>query len=136
MHFEYINGIIFLASLCGLAVAVYIRYKKTRKEILVCPIHFNCEDVIHSKYATVLGVPIEIIGLFYYGFLALIYGTAVMIPGIITTPISTGLTFVTSLAMAFSVYLLFVQVILKQWCAWCLLSFVSSVVIFYCVVLV
>ena len=136
MHLEYINGIIFLASLCGLAVAVYIRYKKTRKEILVCPIHFNCEDVIHSKYASVLGVPIEIIGLFYYGFLALIYGTAVMVPEIITAPISTGLTFVTSLAMAFSIYLLFVQVILKQWCAWCLLSFVSSVVIFYCVVLV
>ncbi|MFA5877004.1 MAG: vitamin K epoxide reductase family protein [Candidatus Paceibacterota bacterium] len=136
MHLEYINGIIFLASLCGLAVAVYIRYKKTRKEILVCPIHFNCEDVIHSKYATVLGVPIEIIGLFYYGFLALIYGTAIMIPEIITAPIGTGLTFVTSLAMVFSIYLLFVQVILKQWCAWCLLSFVSSVVIFYCVVLV
>ena len=136
MQLEYINGIIFLASLCGLAVVVYIRHKKTRKEILVCPVHFNCEDVIHSKYASVLGVPIEIIGLFYYGFLALIYGTAVMVPGIITLTIGTGLTFATSLAMLFSVYLLFVQMILKQWCAWCLLSFVSSLVIFYCVVLV
>lgn len=136
MHIEYINGIVFIAALCGLAVAVYIRHKKTRKEILVCPVHFNCEDVIHSKYASVLGVPIEIIGLFYYGFLALIYGTAVMIPGIITAPIDIGLTFATSFAMMFSIYLVFVQVKLKQWCAWCLLSFVSSVVIFYCVVLV
>lgn len=134
MHPEYINGIIFLAALCGLAVAVYIRYKKTRKEILVCPIHFNCEDVIHSKYASVLGVPIEIIGLFYYGFLVLIYGTAVVTPGIITASIDIGLTFATSLAMIFSIYLLFVQLRLKQWCAWCLLSFVASIAIFYCVV--
>lgn len=136
MNFPYIHAIVFLAALCGLAISLYVRYKKTRKETLVCPIDFSCEDVMHSKYATVLGVPVEIIGLLYYGTLTLIYGIAVIVPGSIVAPIDIGLAVATSLAMMFSVYLLFVQVILKEWCSWCLLSFLTSFVIFYYVVLV
>jgi uncharacterized membrane protein len=131
----YLYGAVLAAALCGLAVSVYVRYKKARNEVLVCPLNFECEDVIHSKYSAILGIPIEVFGLLYYSLFMVAYGAALVAPGIITAPMFAGLAVIAFVAMMFSVYLLYVQVLLREWCIWCLASFFASLIIFYLVVL-
>jgi len=89
-------------------LALYIFTKKKRKETLVCPLDSNCDAVVHSRYSTFLGIPLEVMGMFYFAFIFLY--------------------FLTLGAFLFSIYLVMVQMLLiKEWCAWCLVSTVLCV---------
>ena len=107
----------------GFFLALYIFTKKKRKETLVCPLDSNCDAVVHSRYSTFLGIPLEVMGMFYFAFIALFFLSAFFIPQlnsgyfIFLTPIVTFGAFI------FSIYLVLIQLLLiKQWCAWCLIS--------------
>lgn len=91
----------------------------------------DCNKVIYSRYAITLGVPNTLIGMFYYGALTISYGFLAALPQFQTPFFLLALRLVTGLAAFFSVYLIFVQIImLKEWCEWCLLSTLLSVAIF------
>lgn len=114
--------IIFLAF-GGFLIARYIRHhKKNVEEALVCPLKANCDTVIHSDYSKFLGIPVEVLGMFYYGIIAASYGLIVIFS--IGSPlIASGLMFASVCAFIFSIYLTLVQAfILKNWCTWCLTS--------------
>jgi uncharacterized membrane protein len=110
-------------SLAGLILSIYIFRKKRRKETMVCPLGSDCDAVIHSQYAKFLGVPVETLGIFYYGVSALIYA-GFLLSLIPYTPLSSLIAVITtSLAFLFSTYLIFIQAfVLRQWCTWCLTS--------------
>jgi len=114
--------IIVVAGL-GFSLAVYIKQKKMHKtESFVCPMKGSCSEVIHSDYSTVMCVPVETLGLIYYGVIA--YGYIAL--SLLEVPIvwlSQSFFFLTFLALCFSFYLTGVQfLILKKLCTWCLLS--------------
>ena len=115
--------IIFLAF-GGFLIATYIRHhKKNVKEALVCPLKANCDTVIHSDYSKFLGIPLEILGMVYYGVLAISYGLIVIFPGFGTPLVASGLMFASVCAFAFSIYLTLLQAfVLKNWCTWCIIS--------------
>lgn len=113
---------VFIA-LGGFFLALYIFTKKKRKETLVCPLDSNCDAVVHSRYSTFLGIPLEVMGMIYFAFIALFFLYAFFIPQLnsgyflFLTPVMTFGAFL------FSIYLVSVQLLLiKQWCAWCLIS--------------
>lgn len=114
--------LIFAVS--GLILALYIYITKQNKaKQLVCPIGGHCDAVVHSKYSKFLGIPVELLGAFYYFFIIVIYGLSAF-NLVIFPPIF--LFFVTAfsvLAFMFSLYLVFIQAFtLKNWCTWCLFS--------------
>ena len=115
-------AIIFL-SFTGVLLTIYIHHKKQRKEAMVCPLNGHCENVITSEFSTFLGMPVELLGMFYYGVVAVGYALLAVAPGETSTVLMSGLFLMTSGAFLFSTYLIFVQAFyLHQWCTWCLFS--------------
>lgn len=121
--------IIFLAF-GGFSIAAYINHhKKNIKEALVCPLKANCDTVIHSDYSKFLGIPVEILGMIYYGLIAVNYGLIVAFPGLET--LASTLLVMTLCAFVFSIYLTLIQAFaIKNWCTWCLISASICVAIF------
>jgi len=128
---NFSREIIVFLGFAGFLLAFYIRHKKKSREKMVCPMKFNCDDVIYSKYSKFLGIPLEILGLLYYGGISISYGLFVIYPNLATTTISILILVITSCAFLFSIYLTVVQAfVLKKWCSWCLFSASLCVAIF------
>ncbi|OGM97055.1 MAG: hypothetical protein A3B86_02895 [Candidatus Yanofskybacteria bacterium RIFCSPHIGHO2_02_FULL_38_22b] len=124
--------IIILLAFVGFLIASYIRHhKKNIKEALICPLRANCDTVIHSDYSKFFGFSVENLGMFYYGFIALTYGLAIIFPSLYSSFVAYGLLVATILAFMFSIYLTLVQAfILKNWCTWCIISALICLTIF------
>ena len=128
---DNINYIVLIfTAFLGFLLAFYIRHKKQAQKKLICLLNFDCDAVIYSKYSKFLGIPVEIIGLLYYGAIALSYGFFLFLPNLVSTTF-IFVTFVfTVSAFFFSLYLTFIQMFtLRQLCTWCLTSTVLCIVI-------
>lgn len=120
-----------IIALGGFFLALYIFTKKKRKETLVCPLDSDCDAVVHSRYSTFLGVPLEVMGMIYFAFIALFFLSALFIPQLNSSYFLFLPPVVTFGAFLFSLYLVLVQLLLiKQWCAWCLISTILCTVEF------
>jgi len=123
--------LIIFAAFIGFLIVSYIAHKKRAQEVLVCPIGSDCNAVIHSKYSNFLGIPLEFLGIIYYGVIAVGYGIILAYPEISLPFLKFGLVTMTLLAFLFSLYLTFIQAfVIKEWCAWCLTSALICSVIF------
>jgi uncharacterized membrane protein len=128
---EGFYAFIAFAAAGGFGVASYIYYTKRHSKQLVCPVGSNCNVVINSRYAKFLGVPLEYWGMSYYAVIFIAYIALIFAPRLFSGFFLTGLTTLTAGAFFFSLYLLFVQAfLLRQWCIWCLLSAMFSIMIF------
>lgn len=129
MHILLVN-IIVLLGLAGFLISFYIYKKKKTKKKLICPRRSNCETVIHSDYSKILGIPVEVLGIFYYFFISSSY-VVTSIFGFWSSYVSIALVGVSMCSVLFSIYLVSIQMfVLKHWCMWCLSSAFISVLIF------
>jgi uncharacterized membrane protein len=117
-------------SLAGLVLAGYIYNTKSKQENLVCPLEGSCDAVVQSKYSRFVGLPVELLGVMYYGFTTILY--ALFFFDIL--PYTAGISLVSVLlgisGGLFSLYLIAVQAfILRQWCTWCVGSAFLSLLI-------
>ena len=119
------------AGLAGFLISFYIHHKKASHSTMVCPLKANCDAVIYSDYAKFFGIPLELIGLAYYGLISVSYALFAFFP-VLASPFLLFLLFaLTTTAFAFSIYLTFLQAVtLKQWCTWCLFSATLCTMIF------
>jgi len=123
MSFVILKLVLVFSALAGFLLTLYISHKKHAHETMVCPIGGHCEAVIHSQYSQFFGIPIEWIGLLYYGVIALSYITIFVAPDAIPSIVRLLLLFFTITAFLFSVYLTCLQAFtLWQWCTLCLTS--------------
>ncbi|PIT97724.1 MAG: hypothetical protein COT71_04550 [Candidatus Andersenbacteria bacterium CG10_big_fil_rev_8_21_14_0_10_54_11] len=109
--------LIISLGIVGFIESTYIYRNKRKQKVLVCPLHADCETVVHSEFSRFFGIPVELLGAAYYGTVATAFAAAVL-AGILPT----GPAFLlTAGAFLFSVYLTFIQAFtLRQWCSWCL----------------
>ena len=122
---------ILVLGVCGFLVAKHIRDHKVKDIPLVCPVRFDCNTVVHSDYSRFLGVPLEILGMMYYGLVSLSYFFFIFIPGVMPITLVNFLIAATLIAFIFSIYLIAVQIfILKKGCSWCIVSAIMSAFIF------
>ncbi len=132
---QIFNYLIVLLGLFGFFVAYYIGHHKHNKKKLVCPIDSNCEVVIHSHYSTILGIPLEALGMLYYLTISFGYVSIAFLPVFNVPEIILLLTTLTVIAFFLSLYLFFIQAFrIKEWCAWCLVSAGLSTAIFIIVI--
>ena len=98
---------------------------------MLCLIGGKCEQVMASEYAHFFGIPLELIGIGYYGAILVAYTTIFVIGGE-GHPFTSFLLFgLTITAFLFSAYLTFIQAFtLKQWCTLCLTSATLCTMIF------
>lgn len=121
------DNLIYLAiivlSLIGFGVAFNIRRKKALQKPMVCPLNMKCEQVLFSKYAKFLGIPLEILGLFYYGTLTFSYSIFLFYPSLKNPFFVFSIFILSACGFLFSMYLVSLQAFkLKEWCSWCLMS--------------
>lgn len=125
--------LIFVVALAGFVIAFYIHRHKRHARPLVCPMQSDCEVVVHSEYSVIFGLPLEKLGMLYYGLVALSYGVFIFITGSRVPNNIFSLTIITASVAAFllSIYLTYIQAVkLKEWCTWCLFSALCSTIIF------
>jgi len=116
-------------------LANYIRCTKRDQAPLVCPLEGSCETVVHSEYSKLFGIPLEYIGMAYYGLITLFYLLFAFIPQTLPTAVLYFILSLTVAAFAFSIYLTAVQAfVLKHWCTWCLCSAMICTAIFILVI--
>lgn len=121
---------IFVAA-GGFLLSSYILYVKHCDKPMVCPTGSSCETVIYSEYSKFFGIPLEYLGMLYYGLLVGVYTLLVISPSSVPPLLLFGVLYITAAAFLFSVYLTSIQAfVLRQWCMWCLLSAVFSTTIF------
>jgi len=126
-----INIILILSSLVGFCLAYYIFKSKKSGQKMVCPAKSSCEVVVYSKYSKFFGIPLEILGLLYYGILLINYVFFIIVPFEAHPLIVFAVLLSSTLAFFFSLYLAFIQIFnLKQWCIWCLSSSLLCLIIF------
>lgn len=103
-------------SVLGLALAVYLTVVRFSGGDLACVVGGGCEVVQNSEYATLLGIPVPVLGIVgYAGFLV---SAAIAGPPGRALGLFNGLV-----AAAFSGWLTYVEAfILRAWCTWCVAS--------------
>lgn len=123
--------IIIAAACAGFFIARHIYRAKQAEEKLVCPLGFDCDTVVHSKYSHIMGVPVELGGILYYALIAAAYIVFYVSPTLLSPAVSLAALVVSGSAVLFSLYLTGVQLFaLKEWCTWCLASAALCGVIF------
>jgi len=122
--------LIVASAVVGSIIAYYIHTTKKKNESLICPLDGSCDSVVQSSYSKFIGVPVELMGVFYYIFTIFIY--TLFIVGIIpyTPLISLFAVLLAVTGALFSLYLVAIQgIVLREWCTWCLISaFVSFLI--------
>ena len=125
------HGIIIIAAGAGFTTAFYIRRKKDRREVLLCPLDSDCNKVVHSQYSKLWGFRLENLGLLYYALIGFSHLIFVFNPVWLGNIFPRFLLLATVGAFLFSLYLTFVQAIkLQEWCVWCLISALLCTIIF------
>lgn len=123
---------VILLATAGVLVAGYIHRQKRAAQALVCPLHANCETVVHSEFSSFFGIPVELLGLLYYAAIIVTYVSLWLVPVRLPSAAVFVLLALTTGAFLFSVYLTFIQAFtLREWCSWCLCSAALSTGIFW-----
>lgn len=129
-----VNIIILITSVAGFLVANNIRSKKkksTKIHPFVCPLNFNCHDVVTSNYAKFFGMPFDILGMIYYSFIIISYVGFIIHPELKSEQLIYFIIGTSFFAFLISTYLTFVQAFrLREWCSWCLFSNILCTIIF------
>ena len=106
-----------LVTAAGIALAAYLTYVHYHPGALICPTSGGgCETVQHSKYAEIVGIPVAILGLFFW-IVALV---------LVLWDSELARTLIVALAVcgaAFAAYLVVLQLfVIDATCTWCLLN--------------
>jgi len=127
--------LIFILSLIGFLISIYIFRTKKSNKPFVCPItEGGCEQVVKSKYSKILGIPNEVIGILFYAsimIVSLLYLFAVIEEIFSLITFYNAQLIITGISAIFSLFLLGIQIFkLKKYCEWCIASTIASVLIF------
>jgi len=107
-------AILVLAAI-GVGIAGYLLYARWTGGTIACSTG-GCETVQESRYATIAGVPVALLGLLAY---VAIFVTALSR----TEPAKVAGAAITLGGLVFAVYLVYVQAALSDaFCQWCLAS--------------
>lgn len=136
MNYSIYSFIIIALSCIGFAIAAFIHSKTKTQEVLVCPLDTDCDTVVHSRHARLLGVPVTVWGMIYYGITLLGSLFLLSVPMLQFPGIPFLLMVASMIAFFFSLYLTAIQAfVLRQWCSWCLVSAGTALLIFIIAIL-
>lgn len=133
---QILAWLLVVFALLGLADASYLTYEKLSHRVPACSPPFDCNTVLSSPWSSVGPIPLSMFGVAYY-VVVLVLSALVFIN--ISHLTIRKVTFhtvdlvwaVTWFGFGFSLYLVFMMgVILQAWCLFCLLSALTSSLLF------
>lgn len=126
-----------LAAFTGLLDAGYLTIEHYRGEAITCGVLKGCQEVTTSQYSTIAGLPVSLLGMFYYLFILLLIVILrevwdILPPSGWKRPLLLVIPLITTLGFLFSFYLLYLMFfVIKAVCIYCLVSALSSTVLFF-----
>ena len=115
-------------SAVGFADATYLTVKHFLGTPIPCAILQGCEQVTNSQFATVFGVPVALLGSFYYLTILILSVVYLDTRQFLALKLATSLTIFGFLA---SLWFVFLQVfIIKAICLYCMISATTSTLLF------
>jgi uncharacterized membrane protein len=121
-----------IVSLFGLADASYITYEKFAHVVPTCVLTgiFKCSTVLESPWASIGPVPLSLLGMGFYATVFLL-ASYLLLKKDAPAKLSTLLFALSVFGFGFSLYLTGIQAfIIKAFCFFCVLSAVSSSLLF------
>ena len=117
-----IKIIFIILVIIGIIDSSYLIIKRLKKQPLTCPLNDDCSQVTSSKWSKTLNINNDLLGLIFYCTLFIL----VLIP--LTQTVIFSLT---TLGLLFTLYLLYIQKYkLKQFCFYCLISAITTILLF------
>jgi len=116
----------------GVVISGYLSYVKLAEKEVICRTsgELNCNEVLSSPQAELLGIPIAYLGLATY----LVIGALLLLENRSSYWRETGLLLLfglISFAFLYSVYLVYLQgLVIGAWCQWCLTHEATMTVLF------
>lgn len=125
MHRRHKYDIIVLFSVLGLAVSLYLVLTKALGITVPCSFTGGCETVLSSKYSSLFGVPLAVLGVVFFSgsvFFSLLANHY--------DSVRKFLTYYLGLGALFSLGFLFIQFfVIKQICQYCLVTDLIAILI-------
>ena len=126
-----LNRTIFIFSILGIVVAVYVLQSFLRQAPIVC-INSGCELVRKHPASYLFGIPVPAFGLIGYSILALLsFLRTLDFPSQLKMRFLLTMLGVSLFGVLFVAYFTFVEVfVIRGICTWCALSAVNMIIIF------
>jgi uncharacterized membrane protein len=123
--------VIAVLSLAGFFVALYLLASKVGLTgPLICGIG-ECATVQASKWSTLGPLPVSALGVGGYVMLLAVSLFGLQPAGLSSRPVSVLLVGLSTVALAFSAYLTFLEAfVIRAWCQWCVISAILVTLIF------
>ena len=121
------NRIIFVLSLLGVAMAIYVLQSWLRKTSIVCLTN-GCESVRKSSASYIMGIPVPAIGLVGYSVLAV---CAFLRSASKNTRLLQIIVGVSTFGIAFVSWFTYTEIfVIRGICTWCAVSALNMWIIF------
>lgn len=123
---DWLRVLAIVLTILGVFVAGYMAWAEVTGNETVCVDtgSIDCAAVQESAYATTLGIPVAVMGLF--GYLAIL--GVLLLEDQVDILAAYGRTLVVAMALfgvMFQTYLTYIEAaVLEKWCQWCVASFV------------
>src|SRR3989344_1570825 len=119
-----------ILTLLGLINAGHLAYTRIRHKPLVCPMDHDCTLVTESRWSKMFGVRNEYLCTLY--FIVMLLGALILLISPATIPQLGIILFVVSLFGAlYSIFLIYLQAfVIKNYCFYCIVSAVISIILF------
>ncbi|OGG00257.1 hypothetical protein A3D78_02085 [Candidatus Gottesmanbacteria bacterium RIFCSPHIGHO2_02_FULL_39_14] len=125
------NRLIFILSLIGILVAIYVLQSFIRQSSIVC-VNNGCEIVRKSLYSYPLGIPVPAFGLIGYSLLTLFTFLRTISSD---RRLLYGILGISVFGVLFVSWFTFMELfIIKAVCTWCAVSAINMFIIFFLVV--
>lgn len=122
-----LNRIIFVLSLIGFIIAVYVTQSFLRGTNIVC-VNSGCELVRKSAYSKIMGIPVPAFGLIGYFFMLTLAFLRTTKDNI---NLLKGILGMSLFGVCFTTWFTFTEIFLiKGICTWCAISAVNMWIIF------
>lgn len=123
-----LNRAIFVLSLLGVAIAVYVLQGWLRQSPLICLSGSGCEAVAKSPYSYPFGVPIPAVGLVGYTILTIL---SFLRTTSTDKRLLYGILGMATFGVLFVSWFTYLELfVIKGVCSWCAISAVNMLVIF------
>lgn len=126
--FNWIILLYIVLATLGLLDSSYLTMKHYSAQPLACGFLNGCDLVTNSKYSSVFGIPIALIGIFYYSFLALI--SIIYLTNKNRLLINTIFILNTITIFIYGILIYIQAFILNAFCTYCLISALISIMLF------
>lgn len=125
---KYLAWFMMLVSFIGFVDAVYLTINRYFEATVPCTLTHACDTVLRSEYSAILGVPVVLIGAVYYLTIFLSSYAYLEYKSRYYFKITAVMTVT---GFLFSAWLMYVQgFLLQAFCQYCLLSALTSTLLF------